>query len=76
MASPAQIIRHKFLQYILFTPLYLVLVYFYCTSQSRGLEPYIHLIVFIILFRILLLNGLWVVSGALSLLGLYDVLQK
>ena len=52
MASPAQIIRHKFLN----TFFSRHSIWFLCIllySQSRGLEPYIHLIVFIILFRIL-----------------------
>ncbi|EZI55066.1 conserved region in glutamate synthase family protein [Acinetobacter baumannii 25442_7] len=75
MASPAQIIRHKFLNTffsrhsIWFLCIFTVLT---ITWFRTVYTP--HSIYYFISDT--LLNGLWVVSGALSLLGLYDVLQN
>ena len=72
MASPAQIIRHKFLN-TFFTSFSLVLCIL-LRSASHGFEPSTpHSIYYFISDT---LNGLWVVTGVLSLLGLYDVLQN
>ncbi|EPQ1232516.1 FMN-binding glutamate synthase family protein [Acinetobacter baumannii] len=75
MASPAQIIRHIFLNTffsrhsIWFLCIFTVLT---ITWFRTVYTP--HSIYYFISDT--LLNGLWVVSGALSLLGLYDVLQN
>ena len=60
MASPAQIIRHKFLNtfFTSFSGFYVFLL----RSASHGFEPSTPLIVSIILFLILSLT-VWVVTG-------------
>ena len=74
MASPAQIIRHKFLN-TFFSRHSLVFMYFYCAQHHMVSNRYTpHSIYYFISDT--LLNGLWVVTGVLSLLGLYDVLQN
>ncbi|HEM7758721.1 FMN-binding glutamate synthase family protein [Acinetobacter baumannii] len=75
MASPAQIIRHKFLN----TFFSRHSIWFLCIFTSLTITWFRtvytpHSIYYFISDT--LLNGLWVVSGALSLLGLYDVLQN
>ncbi|MGH1972667.1 FMN-binding glutamate synthase family protein [Acinetobacter baumannii] len=75
MASPAQIIRHKFLNtffsrhsiWFLFIFTVLTITWFRTVYTPHSIYYFI---------SDTLLNGLWVVSGALSLLGLYDVLQN
>lgn len=75
MASPAQIIRHKFLN----TFFSRHSIWFLCIITALTITWFRtvytpHSIYYFISDT--LLNGLWVVSGALSLLGLYDVLQN
>ena len=74
MASPAQIIRHKFLN-TFFHVILSGFMYFTALSITWFRTVYTpHSIYYFISDT--LLNGLWVVTGVLSLLGLYDVLQN
>ncbi|MDQ8850875.1 FMN-binding glutamate synthase family protein [Acinetobacter nosocomialis] len=75
MASPAQIIRHKFLNTFFSRHSLWFLCIFTALSITWFRTVYTpHSIYYFISDT--LLNGLWVVTGALSLLGLYDVLQN
>ncbi|MGT2584796.1 FMN-binding glutamate synthase family protein [Acinetobacter baumannii] len=75
MASPAQIIRHKFLNTFFSRHSIWFLCIFTALKITWFRTVYTpHSIYYFISDT--LLNGLWVVSGALSLLGLYDVLQN
>ncbi|XZT38835.1 FMN-binding glutamate synthase family protein [Acinetobacter baumannii] len=75
MASPAQIIRHKFLNTFFSRHSIWFLCIFTALTITWFRTVYTpHSIYYFISDT--LLNGLWVVSGALSLLGLYDVLQN
>ncbi|HFP7023864.1 TPA: FMN-binding glutamate synthase family protein [Acinetobacter baumannii] len=75
MASPAQIIRHKFLNTFFSRHSIWFLCIFIALTITWFRTVYTpHSIYYFISDT--LLNGLWVVSGALSLLGLYDVLQN
>lgn len=75
MASPAQIIRHKFLNTFFSRHSIWFLCIFTALTITWFRTVYTpHSIYYFISDT--LLNGLWVVSSALSLLGLYDVLQN
>ncbi|MNH89291.1 Glutamate synthase [NADPH] large chain [compost metagenome] len=75
MASPAQIIRHKFLNTFFSRHSLWFLCIFTALSITWFRTVYTpHSIYYFISDT--LLNGLWVLTGALSLLGLYDVLQN
>ncbi|WP_182005051.1 FMN-binding glutamate synthase family protein [Acinetobacter lactucae] len=75
MASPAQIIRHKFLNTFFSRHSLWFLCIFTALSITWFRTVYTpHSIYYFVSDT--LLNGLWVVTGALSLLGLYDVLQN
>ncbi|QNX18300.1 FMN-binding glutamate synthase family protein [Acinetobacter seifertii] len=75
MASPAQIIRHKFLNTFFSRHSLWFLCIFTALSITWFRTEYTpHSIYYFISDT--LLNGLWVLTGVLSLLGLYDVLQN
>lgn len=75
MASPAQIIRHKFLNTFFSRHSLWFLCIFTALSITWFRTVYTpHSIYYFISDT--LLNGLWVVTSVLSLLGLYDVLQN
>ncbi|MBP2603679.1 FMN-binding glutamate synthase family protein [Acinetobacter calcoaceticus] len=75
MASPAQIIRHKFLNTFFSRHSLWFLCIFTALSITWFRTVYTpHSIYYFISDT--LLNGLWVLTGALSVLGLYDVLQN
>ncbi|WP_445407450.1 FMN-binding glutamate synthase family protein [Acinetobacter seifertii] len=75
MASPAQIIRHKFLNTFFSRHSLWFLCIFTALSITWFRTVYTpHSIYYFISDT--LLNGLWVLTGVLSLLGLYDILQN